>query len=364
MPKLGECGMMAYPRLRIAELAEPPLISVLLANYNYGHYIGEAIQSVLAQSYENWELIICDDGSVDSSVGVIRRFAREDSRIIVIEKTNGGVASALNRAFAACSGELICLLDADDTFTPEKLGSVVELARRFPLAGLFTTAVSVVDADGTVIARRPPGVGRDEMDSGWIGPRVVSEGGFTRLGGGSAISFRRSLGEYIFPIPEEEFRREADAYIFTLGSLCVPVSSENQTRSTYRLHDSNLTGRAQWSTEGLQRSVATKQRVAKSVNSRLRVSGSDLKINADMDPVVIRSQCILKLLEGDRPAAYSELVRYMDYLNNAVYLSERERISRFLQLFVAFAIPLRLREAWFASASGITTARQWIGKLI
>ena len=121
--------MSSEPSLRpidLDPLRADPLVSVLIPVKNYGRYIGDAIQSVLAGSYANLELIVCDDGSTDESLAVIRNYARTDERIKVIEKTNGGQASALNTAFANCRGAIICILDADDTFHPDKLSRVAD----------------------------------------------------------------------------------------------------------------------------------------------------------------------------------------------------------------------------------------------
>jgi len=94
-----------------------PLISVMIGVYNGAPYIGEALESVLAQDYEPLELIVVDDGSTDGSADVARGFA--DVRVVVQE--NGGNGSARNRAVEEASGELYAFLDADDRFTPGKL---------------------------------------------------------------------------------------------------------------------------------------------------------------------------------------------------------------------------------------------------
>jgi glycosyltransferase involved in cell wall biosynthesis len=66
--------------MELPPLPKEPLVSVLIANYNYGHYIGEAIESVLNQTYQNFEIVTCDDGSTDNSLEVIQSYAKYDSR--------------------------------------------------------------------------------------------------------------------------------------------------------------------------------------------------------------------------------------------------------------------------------------------
>lgn len=101
-----------------------PLVSILINNYNYERYVGMAIDSVLQQTYKNIEVIVVDDGSTDNSRDVINRYG---DQIVAVFKKNGGQASAMNAGFAASKGEIICLLDADDLFLPEKVAEVVDL---------------------------------------------------------------------------------------------------------------------------------------------------------------------------------------------------------------------------------------------
>jgi glycosyltransferase involved in cell wall biosynthesis len=94
-----------------------PLVSVMIGAYNAAPYLGEAIESVLAQDYEQFELIVVDDGSTDGTGDVARSYAGVE----VITQENGGNGAARNTAIAAASGDLYAFLDADDRFTPGKL---------------------------------------------------------------------------------------------------------------------------------------------------------------------------------------------------------------------------------------------------
>src|SRR5688572_2252661 len=91
------------------------LASVVINNFNYGRFLGSAIESALAQTYPQIEVIVVDDGSTDESRSVIASFAR---RIKSVLKENGGQASALNAGFKASQGGVIIFLDADDTLLP------------------------------------------------------------------------------------------------------------------------------------------------------------------------------------------------------------------------------------------------------
>ncbi|HEX6160191.1 MAG TPA: glycosyltransferase [Thermoanaerobaculia bacterium] len=95
------------------------MISVIVASYNYGHLLGEALQSVLAQTTGDWECIVVDDGSTDDTASVVARF--DDSRIRSVRQENRGLAAARNRGLAEARGAYLQFLDADDRLAPEKL---------------------------------------------------------------------------------------------------------------------------------------------------------------------------------------------------------------------------------------------------
>ncbi len=122
--------------IQLESLSEMPKVSCSSPTTTMGGYIGEAIESVLAQTYENFELIICDDGSTDNSMEMIDNYRQRDSRVHAIAKSNGGQASGFNTAFLASTGELICFLDSDDVFRPTKVACMVDAHRKnAPSAG-------------------------------------------------------------------------------------------------------------------------------------------------------------------------------------------------------------------------------------
>lgn len=95
-------------------------VSVITPCYNAAPYIQRTIASVQAQTMADWEMLIVDDGSTDNSVSIIQPIAEQDSRIRLIEKENGGSASARNMGLRYAKGEYIQFLDADDTLAPDK----------------------------------------------------------------------------------------------------------------------------------------------------------------------------------------------------------------------------------------------------
>lgn len=113
-----------------------PLVSVLMTSYNREKYIGAAIESVLASSYENFELIITDDGSKDRTVEIARHYAAGDARIrVYVNEKNLGQFPNRNYAAELARGKYIKYLDSDDLIYPHGLEVLVEMMSKFPDAG-------------------------------------------------------------------------------------------------------------------------------------------------------------------------------------------------------------------------------------
>lgn len=127
-------------------------ISVCIPNYNYGRYLPQAIESVLAQDYDGFELLIADDSSSDDSVEVIRAYAARDSRIrLLINERNIGMVANWNLCLREARGEYVKFLFADDYFTaPTVLRLMAESLDRFPTVTLVGSARRFVDEAGAV----------------------------------------------------------------------------------------------------------------------------------------------------------------------------------------------------------------------
>ena len=121
-----------------------PLVSVIIPAYNAAGYIKEAVESVLAQTYRDQEIIVIDDGSTDSTAACVST-AFGDS-VVVIRQSNGGPSSARNCGIEAAKGKYIAFLDADDTWFPDKISEQVNLMERYPDVGMvFGNAVTLKD---------------------------------------------------------------------------------------------------------------------------------------------------------------------------------------------------------------------------
>ena len=115
-------------------MEESPLVSVIMPAYNSADFIAEAIQSVLNQTYFNWELLIIDDASIDSTVQIIKKYVSTDSRIQLFQnKTNSGTGISRNIGIKAAQGSFISFLDSDDLWLPEKLEIQLEFMKNHNL---------------------------------------------------------------------------------------------------------------------------------------------------------------------------------------------------------------------------------------
>lgn len=106
---------------------QKPLVSILIPFKDTEAYLPECIGSILRQEYQNWELLIVDDASVDDSYPIVHAFALKDPRIKLLKNRGSGIIPALRTAFDHCQGDLITRMDSDDIMTPDKIGTMAEL---------------------------------------------------------------------------------------------------------------------------------------------------------------------------------------------------------------------------------------------
>ncbi|HEX4388438.1 MAG TPA: glycosyltransferase [Steroidobacteraceae bacterium] len=145
------------------------LVSVVIASYNMGHFLAQAVQSVLAQSYTNVEVQIVDDGSDDDTAVIVERW-REDPRVHVHRQDNGGQARAKNQGVVLSRGRFVAFLDADDFWLPDKLALQMPLFQGRPEVGVVYSDYQGVDGDGRPLPQEPPRLRR-----GWVSGALLIE---------------------------------------------------------------------------------------------------------------------------------------------------------------------------------------------
>jgi len=129
-------------------MTNDPLVSVIMPAYNAAPFIAAAIDSVLAQTYTNLELIVVDDGSTDSTASVVQSYGR---RVRYIYQSNARQAAARNCGLRQAHGELCAFIDADDIWLPDKLEKQVALYRQRPEVGLVYCSMQGIDRSGSYL---------------------------------------------------------------------------------------------------------------------------------------------------------------------------------------------------------------------
>lgn len=109
-------------------MGEVKKVSIIIPVYNTGNKLCRCLDSVLAQSYQNFECIVVDDGCTDDSASIIEKYAGKDTRIKAIHKNNGGVSSARNSALRIAGGEWLVFVDSDDSLMPDHIASLMDAA--------------------------------------------------------------------------------------------------------------------------------------------------------------------------------------------------------------------------------------------
>lgn len=204
------------------------LISVIIPTYNHAHFLGDAIQSALRQSYRTLEVIVIDDGSTDHTRAVVESFGE---RVRYLWQENRGLSSARNRGILAARGEYIALLDADDFWEPIYLESVHRVLSRQPALGAVYTGLHFVNSKGERLPQR-------------CVTTVPSDQLYDRLLGGeffapSAVLIRRSCFTVV-GLFDETLRASEDWDMWLRVAQVYGFAGIDQPLLNYRVHSHNM----------------------------------------------------------------------------------------------------------------------------
>lgn len=205
-------------------------ISIIINNYNYGRFLGQAIDSVRSQTLAPLEIIVVDDGSTDNSLEIASSYG---SDITLLQKANGGQGSACNTGFAAAKGEWIWFLDADDYLLPDAVERVTKLIA--PELSKIHGKLKCVNEHRVDLNKLIPD---DELSEGIVLDELYIRGMYTWPPGSGNIYPRKFL-EKCMPMPEEKFRLFADLYLSTHAAFYGPVAATHDPIACYRLHTNN-----------------------------------------------------------------------------------------------------------------------------
>jgi len=217
-------------------VSELPKISVLMAVFNGERYLSQAIDSILNQTFPDFEFLILDDGSTDRSFAILRGYATRDPRIHLTHRDNQGLTRSLNELMQQARGELIARIDADDIALPERFKRQVLFLAQNSDVVCVGSSLDWIDEQGRFIAHCPMPEGNDELQQ-------LMLGGISMLHHPCAM-FRRlaalQVGGY-----DERLKTSADLDLWLKLGEIGNLANLPETLLLYRLHPQSITNAKQ-----------------------------------------------------------------------------------------------------------------------
>lgn len=208
---------------------ELPLASIIIDNYNYGRFLAGAIDSALHQNYPQLEVIVVDDGSTDHSREVMAGYGK---RIVSVLQENRGQAAAINEGFKRSKGTVVVFLDADDFLFPAAVARAMESLRDEHIVKVHWP-LQVVDEQGKPTGKTCP----RELAEGDLREEILKDGPWCVPAPPTTCNaWTRGFLESVMPIPEQDYRICADAYLVTLGWVSGMTRRISEPQGYCRLH--------------------------------------------------------------------------------------------------------------------------------
>jgi glycosyltransferase involved in cell wall biosynthesis len=212
---------------------EASLVSVVIPAFAAERYLRTTVESVLAQTFQNFEITIVDDGAKDGTGAVADELTREDPRIQVIHQSNAGVCMARNNGIGRSRGEYIALLDADDLWHPDNLSLKVAYLKNHPAVGFVHSAVSLMNEEAKELGIIWGGHG------GWVLDDLLYREGRTVQGPCSNIIVRRTVFERVGGF-EPRLSTSADQEFCMRVAQQYPVGYVDRALFYYRILASSM----------------------------------------------------------------------------------------------------------------------------
>lgn len=336
-----------------------PLVSVLIDTYNHERFIEQALVSVLDQDFPGaqMEIIVIDDGSTDRTPEIVRKFV---PRVRLLQKPNGGQASAFNAGIPEAAGEFVAFLDGDDWWLPQKLTRVIEAFRRQPSLGFVGHGIVLTYLDGrqmTHVLDRESSFRVNTPEAARLFRLRKSFMGTSRM------AVRATLLRQILPVPEA-LVVQADEYVFTLAAALGDVKILTDPLCHYRIHDANG---FQISTSDPQR-IRNKQIVLAELvrclgSQLLALEVKDKTIAAVIESIQADANQLRLMLDGGWPW---ETVRTEWTIYSVMFsdLPFSRRAFKALSLLPALAIPPRafynLRQKFAQNSLYLRARKRWL----
>jgi glycosyltransferase involved in cell wall biosynthesis len=208
----------------------PVLATVVIPVLNRARFIGNAIERVLEGTYQNFEVVIVDNGSTDGTQDVVRQYSEKDPRVKLLQRGGGSIASALNEGIRAARGKYICQLDSDDEYTPDTLEMMVNHMESHPKCGLAISYYELMDEDRGVVTGIDP-----VTHSGYTRNQILR-----REGAGALRVFPKVVLEEMDYYDEEHFGNFGEDYdmVLKVGEK-YDVDRVHKVLYRYRRHSDN-----------------------------------------------------------------------------------------------------------------------------
>ncbi len=250
-------------------------VSIIIPNYNYGIFIAKTLDSVLAQTFQEYEVIVIDDGSTDHSLKVIKSFSEKfDGKLVLLTQQNKGVYAARNLGLRHAQGEYIAFLDADDIWFPELLEESVNLLEANPDFHLVYSNTEYFDSK-TGLAK---GLNFDERSgkipvTGKCVDKLFTQGNFVPL---MSVVMRRDVIDSVGYF-DEKLRVAADYEFFMRVSSTFPVAYTGKVLVRVRRHGNNLTNKSLLQAKANLRVIRNILRFDASLSTKLSKAELDQK---------------------------------------------------------------------------------------
>lgn len=208
-----ECGMTVrgpslsalFPRATRLPAPTEITLTVLMSVHNAGEYLRDAVQSILNQTFTDFEFLIINDGSTDNSLQILNEYAQRDPRIRIVSRANRGLTRTLNEGISLARGEFLARMDGDDVAMPDRLAKQVEFLQNNPECELVGCRVLSVDPQGFPIKEICLEQTHDEIDGalmnrGWplVHPAVMMRTATLRDMGGYREKYRTNQDHDLF----------------------------------------------------------------------------------------------------------------------------------------------------------------------
>lgn len=324
--------------------------SVLIDTYNHERFIEKAIVSVLEQDFPltEREILVVDDGSTDRTAEIVRKF---EPRVRLLQKKNGGQASAFNLGISECKGEIISFLDGDDWWAAGKLRRVRDVLAENGPVGFVGHGITESFPDGVEHTVGPEKDERLQLNS--LAAARVFRLRRSYLGT-SRMTMRARLARQILPVPEA-LVIQADEYLFTLAAARSEIIILREPLSFYRIHGGNLYQSGGGGPAGFRRKQQVLAALAGSLRKELPAQGLSAEVVQCLGEVLQAEADQMRLmLDGGSPW---ETVRTENKLYKILHgdAPRSHRLFRAATMLPAIVLPPR----WFYAARGWLAASDW-----